>query len=62
MDIILSQTDKSYLQALSKYRRVMKQRNALLYDIRDAKFKGKDILELEADLDAWDFQIVELGR
>ena len=61
MDIILSQTDKSYLDALSKYRRVMKQRNALLYDIRDAKFKGKDINELEADLDAWDFQIVELG-
>ncbi|OGJ42564.1 hypothetical protein A3B60_01075 [Candidatus Peregrinibacteria bacterium RIFCSPLOWO2_01_FULL_39_12] len=50
MDIILCQTDKKYLYALSKYKKVLRQRNALLQGIR-----------IEEDLDVWDKELVEFG-
>ncbi|MFA6918212.1 MAG: DNA replication/repair protein RecF [Candidatus Gracilibacteria bacterium] len=40
MDILLSQTDKPYLKALIKYNKTLKQRNALLNEIRKSKFSG----------------------
>lgn len=64
MDIVLSQTDKSYLIALTKYKKALKQRNALLGQLRDAYFnKAKDSSQeaLQNDLAAWDEEIVEYG-
>jgi len=62
MDILLSQTDKKYLYALTKYKKLIKQRNALLHEIRNIRFKGGQTTELEADLDAWDEQVVQEGK
>ncbi|MFH1284818.1 MAG: DNA replication and repair protein RecF, partial [Candidatus Peregrinibacteria bacterium] len=56
MDILLAQTDKKYLYALSKYKKVLKQRNALLAEIRIQKKQS-----LREDLDAWDTEILEYG-
>lgn len=56
LDLVLCQTDKKYIDALSKYRKVLKQRNALLGDIRKQKFQGQDVSLLLADLDAWDIE------
>ncbi|MDA1060227.1 MAG: DNA replication/repair protein RecF [bacterium] len=61
MDILLSQTDKKYLNALSKYKKVLKQRNTLLQQIREHQFQGKNIDHLMADLEAWDRELVEYG-
>lgn len=61
MDILLSQTDKKYLYALSQYRKVLKQRNALLHSIREKRFKNFDTAKLENDLTAWDQQIIKFG-
>ena len=64
MDIVLSQTDKSYLIALSKYKKALKQRNVLLSQLRDAYFnKTQDSSQaaLQEDLTAWDEEIVTYG-
>mgnify|MGYP001193231629 CR=1 FL=1 len=61
MDILLSQTDKKYLAAISNYRKVMKQRNALLHSIRNNMFKGLPTDALKHDLDAWDSQLSALS-
>ncbi|MBP9770944.1 DNA replication/repair protein RecF [Candidatus Gracilibacteria bacterium] len=64
MDIVLSQTDKNYLLALSKYKKALKQRNALLGQLREAYFNNvKDSSQeaLKNDLAAWDQEIVEYG-
>lgn len=61
MNILLCQTDKKYLDALSKYKKTLKQRNALLTEIRETRFKGKDTTKLEEDLDAWDTEIIQFG-
>ncbi len=69
MDIVLSQTDKSYLLALTKYKKALKQRNALLGQIREAHFNGSRAStpgsssesSLLEDLVAWDEEIVEYG-
>lgn len=61
INILLSQTDKKYLNALSNYKKILKQRNALLNEIRDSKFKGKKYSSLEEDLNAWDTEILEYG-
>lgn len=42
MDIVLSQTDKNYLLALTKYKRALKQRNSLLGQLREAHFNGSN--------------------
>jgi DNA replication and repair protein RecF len=61
LNILLSQTDRAYLLALSSYKKVMKQRNALLHKIRDQKFTGADITNLLHDLDTWDAQLIQFG-
>ena len=61
MDILLSQTDKTYLQALIKYNKALKQRNTLLNEIRKAKFAKRDDENLLKDLDAWDEEITQFG-
>lgn len=65
MDIVLCQTDKSYLIALSKYKKTLKQRNTLLAQIREAHFNpvssGSTENALQEDLAAWDEEIIEYG-
>ncbi len=61
LDIVLSQTDKNYLIALSKYKRALKQRNVLLNQLRDAHYGDSDTGKLEEDLLAWDDEIIEFG-
>ncbi|MBI5754098.1 DNA replication/repair protein RecF [Candidatus Peregrinibacteria bacterium] len=61
MDIVLSQTDKSYLLSLTNYKKALKQRNALLGQIREAHFDGASESALQEDLAAWDEEIVQYG-
>lgn len=61
LDIVLSQTDKNYLIALSKYKKALKQRNVLLNQLRDAHYGDNDTTKLEEDLLAWDDEIIEFG-
>lgn len=65
MDIVLCQTDKSYLLALSKYKKTLKQRNALLSQIRETHFNstssGSTENALQEDLAAWDEEMIEYG-
>ncbi len=61
LDIILSQTDRDYLEALSGYNKTVKQRNSLLARIRDFKFQGQDTTLLYADLDAWNHHLRNYG-
>lgn len=61
LDTILCQTDKKYLNALSKYKKVLKQRNALLHKIRETRFERGDISRLLEDLEAWDCEFLEFG-
>jgi len=61
LNILLSQTDKKYLDALIKYKKTLKQRNALLHEIREAKYTNQPMENLEKDLDAWDTEIIEFG-
>lgn len=55
LDILLSQTDRKYFDALSKYNRLLKQRNSLLGQIR-ANFMPRN------ELAAWDAQIAVVGE
>lgn len=61
IDILLSQTDRKYLISLSNYKKTLKQRNALLASIREARFSRKPTATLEANLDAWNQEIAEFG-
>jgi DNA replication and repair protein RecF len=54
LNIILSQTDKSYLRSLSKYQNILKNRNALLKMIGANRAK-------EDELTFWDTKLVEEG-
>lgn len=53
LDFLLSQTDRSYLKILQQYRRVLKQRNALL--------EGFDMNRLRDQIFAWDVKLSELA-
>jgi len=61
LNIVLSQTDREYLFALSQYKKVLKQRNALLKSIREQKFAGQNTKNLIEDLNIWDHKIAEYG-
>lgn len=54
LDILNIQSNKEYLLALKKFKRIKEQRNALLNLIKDNK-------ENKKDLEIWDKQIVENG-
>ncbi len=53
LDYILCQTDRDYLTSLQRYRRVLKQRNALL--------EGFAIEQLRREIFAWDLKLAELA-
>ncbi len=61
LDIILCQTDKKYLNALQEYKKVMKQRNALLAEIRENIFKNRDTNNLLGNLDIWDDEFLKFA-
>jgi DNA replication and repair protein RecF len=61
MDILLSQVDREYLVNLTQYRKTLKQRNALLTEIRNQKFKNQNIDHFLEDLDTWDETIANFG-
>jgi len=61
MDVLLSQTDKFYLNALSSYKKTMKQRNALLQEIRGKEFRREDCTKLRNDLEVWNKQLLLFG-
>lgn len=61
LDILLSQTDQSYLNALLRYRKLLKQRNALLKQIREVLFDEQNTEKLEKDLEIWDSEIARFG-
>jgi DNA replication and repair protein RecF len=53
LDFILCQTDRSYLKTLQQYRRVLKQRNALL--------DGFEMERIREQIFAWDMKLAELA-
>lgn len=61
LDSVLCQTDKKYLEALMEYKKVLKQRNALLNEIREASFEGRKTDKLEENLSAWDLEFLEFA-
>ncbi len=53
LDFLLCQTDRGYLKTLQAYRRVLKQRNALL--------EGLEMEALRRQIFAWDLKLTELA-
>lgn len=60
LDSILSQTDKEYLQALSDYKKVLRQRNSLLQKLKQAHFSNNPTQNTE-DLETWNQKLIEFG-
>jgi DNA replication and repair protein RecF len=58
LDVTLCQIDVGYCRALSRYNRVVAQRNALLRQVREGRVSGR---EAQAERGAWDEQLVRLG-
>lgn len=58
IDLELSQLDKVYLSDLSKYNRIVNQRNHLLKELNDYS-KKENILQT---LDIWEMQLVQYGN
>lgn len=56
LDSIISQFDRSYLQALMRYAKVLEQRNALLKNFSERGFFEAETIEI------WDEQLIELGK
>lgn len=54
LDVLNLQVNKNYYRALRNYKRVLKQRNALLKEIKEGFAK-------KADLEVWNEQLVENG-
>ena len=55
LDIMISQNDKEYLQALSEYTRVRRQRNGLLEMIKAGRAR-------ESELEFWDVELEKQGN
>jgi len=55
LNLILSQTDKYYLEALTNYTRILKQRNALLEEVGKG---GRS----QGELDVWDEHLAKEGE
>ena len=55
LDSMIAQLSKAYLLDLMEFRKIMKQRNALL---SEHGWRGSDISMM---LEAWDYQLVEVG-
>lgn len=56
IDSIVSQFDRSYLDTLQRYNKVLDQRNALL-----KRFYDQRLFEPES-MEVWDIQLIELGK
>ena len=56
MDIVISQADKKYLDALIKYKKVLQQRNSLIKTFAQSKKINTETLEI------WDMQLVPLAK
>ena len=54
LDYILCLTDKAYLKSLQQYRKVLRQRNALLADFA--------IGQIQSQIFAWDIQLTDLAE
>lgn len=61
LDILLCQTDRDYITALSKYKKILKQRNALLKTMKARFADGGPLEELKSELLIWDAQIADHG-
>ncbi|MFA5947729.1 MAG: DNA replication/repair protein RecF [Candidatus Gracilibacteria bacterium] len=61
LDVILSQTERKYLFALTKYNKILKQRNALLKEIKIALLDedGKKAGILRDDLAIWTEEMIQ---
>jgi DNA replication and repair protein RecF len=55
LDFVISQASKLYLEDLLEYRRVLRQRNRVLFDARAGRANGADVLE------PWDQELVDRG-
>jgi DNA replication and repair protein RecF len=56
IDSIISQFDRSYLDNLQRYNKVLDQRNALLKQFYDQRIFDPETI------DVWDVQLIELGK
>ncbi len=56
LDFILSQTDKFYLNAVQKYRRVLRQRNKILAEAQERRFGFQERIA------PWNRELFELGN
>ena len=62
MDVVISQQDKRYLEYLTHYNAVLKQRNALLKQLSDSPKDGLTAQPLDSDsdlLEVFDMQMIE---
>jgi DNA replication and repair protein RecF len=55
IDSIISQFDRTYLETLQRYNKVLEQRNALLKQFYEQRLFANDAIEV------WDIQLVDLG-
>ncbi len=55
LDLVLSQTSKSYLDDIIAYKKILRQRNSLLYQFKERKFFDTELLL------TWDEQIISVG-
>ncbi len=55
LDIILSQSHKSYLASLQEFQRILKHRNRLLANIREG-------ISEQSELEAWDWNLAKSGQ
>jgi DNA replication and repair protein RecF len=55
IDLVISQASRSYFETLLEYRKVLKQRNKVLYDIKLRK------VEQKGEIDPWDEALIRLG-
>ncbi len=60
LDILLSQLDPTYLQALSRYSRIVEQRNSLIKSLIRDGLSSRDQATRE-QLDFWDNELVAFG-
>ncbi|GAF04870.1 DNA replication/repair protein RecF [Saccharicrinis fermentans] len=56
IDSVISQYDKTYLEHLINYNKVISQRNIYLKKLKNLNAQAHEMLDI------WDFQIIELGR
>jgi DNA replication and repair protein RecF len=55
LDFVIAQASKLYLEDLLEYRRVLRQRNKLLFDAKVSRSDYSDLLE------PWDFELIDRG-